>query len=323
MKIFVFGWYDHNNLGDESYKLSFKTVWPQHSFTFSDSVKEEDRELYDLCIIGGGDVLRERSLLAINRLNCPKIGLSVTVTKQSLCKEIYDLEYIYVRDEKSLQTLSNFGYLKSEYIPDISIILKGDKAKGRELIQSFFRDSNLELYNNVYSIVVNSHLLGSLQSELKNKIIFDKVVSDIAELIDSTSASFIFIPFSTRFPWDDRVTNGLVNSFTKFNRKNCVIFDSVNVQDSINIISASNLLLTTRFHGLVFGIGNSIPTITISFHDKISGFCETINQEYLDYYNLSLNQLQGQIKNIKVNKNINPEQIKNDYIEKVYLLRGE
>lgn len=59
MKVFVFGWYDHGNIGDESYKLSFTSIWPEHNFIFGEKFSETD---FDLCIIGGGDVIRENSL---------------------------------------------------------------------------------------------------------------------------------------------------------------------------------------------------------------------------------------------------------------------
>ena len=39
MLIFVYGWYNHGNLGDESYKLSFKETWPEHDFVFNDDIK--------------------------------------------------------------------------------------------------------------------------------------------------------------------------------------------------------------------------------------------------------------------------------------------
>ena len=72
MIIFVYGWYNHSNLGDESYKLSFKETWPEHEFIFSDVVKNDDIDRYDLCIIGGGDVIREKSLKLYLYSNVPK-----------------------------------------------------------------------------------------------------------------------------------------------------------------------------------------------------------------------------------------------------------
>jgi polysaccharide pyruvyl transferase WcaK-like protein len=318
MKVFVFGWYNHDNIGDESYKLSFKSIWPEHDFVFGEKVEED---IYDLCIIGGGDVVREHSLKSVSKLSCPKIALSVTITKQSLSADVHLLEHIYVRDNKSYDTLKEFGYDRVTYLPDISCILTGNVENGKKLISSIFKSNNLEQYEKVYTIVINSHLLGNSQSKNKDKIFFDKMVTDISEMIDRTPASFLFIPFSTRFPWDDRITNGLVNSYTKYHKKNCVIYDKLSVDESLDIISASDLLITSRFHGLIFGLANHIPLVTISFHDKISGFCETVEECYIDYYNLNLNDLELQLKNSRVNNKLNANKIKNDYLEKVYLLR--
>ena len=131
MRIYVYGWYNHENLGDESYKLSFKETWPEHEFFFTDNILNIE---YDLCIIGGGDVITEKSLKIISNFNCPKISISVTITSISLVPSIYILDHIYVRDMSSYNNLVNYGYTNVTYIPDISIILKGNKENGEKLI---------------------------------------------------------------------------------------------------------------------------------------------------------------------------------------------
>lgn len=321
MNIFVLGWYGHQNIGDESYKLSFKSVWPEHTFTFDD--KQPTNAKYDLCIIGGGDVIREENVKKALDIGCPVIAISVTITNQSLCNDLHLLDHIYVRDEKSVQVLKDFSYDNVTYIPDISLILTGNFQKGREIIESVFKKNDLELYESVYAIVVNAHLLASHRHKAYDYLAFHKMIEDFSDLVDNTDSSFIFIPFSTKTPWDDRITNGLVNANAKFHSKNCVIMDDdLSVYDVINIITASNRLITTRFHGLIFGLATNTPTTTISFHDKISGFCETIGQNYIDFYNLNIKDLTNQVKNSTTNGKINIQQIKKDYLEKVHLLRG-
>jgi polysaccharide pyruvyl transferase WcaK-like protein len=319
MMIFVYGWYNHDNLGDESYKSSFKKTWPEHEFTFSDRVLDEDVDKYELCIIGGGDVIREKSLKHISRLNCPKISISVTITSLSLFPDIHILDHIYVRDMSSYNNLIKFGYDKVTYIPDISIILEGNKENGDRLISRLFEKNNCDKYNKVYTIVVNSHLVGNSTTSFKDKIMFFKMTNDTVECIDNTPASFLFLPFSTSLPWDDRISNGLVNSYSKFYKKNCVIYDNLSVSDSIDIISASDMIISSRFHGLIFGLGNNIPTVTISFHDKMSGFCDTIGKSYIDYWNFSASELNKHINKSEV-VNIDREKIKQEYREKIHFL---
>jgi polysaccharide pyruvyl transferase WcaK-like protein len=319
MRIFVYGWYGHENLGDESYKISFREIWPDHEFIFSDKI--DKNENYDLCILGGGDVVRDKSLEYISNLDCPKIAVSVTITSQALVNEIHNLDHIYVRDMNSFNNLISFGYDRVSYLPDISIILQGNKQIGNEIISSLFENNKSQRYSKVYSIVVNSHLLGDQNATNKQNNMFYKMAYDIAEVIDKTNASFLFLPFATSLPWDDRVSNGLVNSFTKFHNKNCVVYDRLGVEESLNIIAASDLVITSRFHGLIFTLGNKVPSTTISFHDKTSGFCDTINKSYINYWNFSAEKFEKSIE--QSNKEIieiDIKKIKKQYREKIYLL---
>lgn len=320
MIIFVYGWYNHDNLGDESYKFSFKETWPEHDFIFSDKISDDDADKYDLCIIGGGDVVREKSLRLISKLKCTKISISVTITSQSLVPEIFNLDHIYVRDMSSYQNLLNFGYKSVTYIPDISIVLKGDKANGNKLIDNIFIENRSDRYSKVYTIVVNSHLIGNSTSSTKENNMFFKMVNDTAEVIDKTPASFLFLPFSTSLPWDDRVSNGLVNSYSKYYKKNCVIYNKLSVSNYIDIISASDMIITSRFHGLIFGIGNMIPTTVVSFHDKMGGFCNTIDKDYIDYWNFSALELDKGISSAKI-VDIDSKKIREEYREKIHFLR--
>jgi polysaccharide pyruvyl transferase WcaK-like protein len=146
------------------------------------------------------------------------------------------------------------------------------------------------------------------------------MVNDTAEVIDKTPASFLFLPFSTSFPWDDRVSNGLVNSYSKYYNKNCVIYNKFSVMNYIDIISASDMIITSRFHGLIFGLGNMIPTTVISFHDKMGGFCNTIGKSYIDYWNFSALELDRGIDNAEI-IDIDSKKIKEEYREKIYFLR--
>ena len=319
MNIFVYGWYNHSNLGDESYKISFRKIWPEHHFTFCDKVTDNCVDKYDLCIIGGGDVIVEKNLVYISRFNCPKIALSVTITPLSLMPEIHVLNHIYVRDISSYNNLITYGHKNVTLIPDISIILQGNKEQGLNLIRQIFEKNGSDKYNKVYTININSHLIGKPDTCSKNNNMFYKMLYDIVEVIDKTNASFLFLPFGTSLPWDDRVSNGLVNSYTKFHKKNCVIYDILSLQDSLDIMSASDMIITSRFHGLIFGIGNNVPTIPISFHDKMKGYCNTINKRYIDYWNFSSFELKEYMDEV-VSENIDIKKIKDEYREKVHIL---
>ncbi len=284
MNIIVYGWYGHGNIGDESFKLAFQKIYPQHSFYFTDTDKDFQLKEYDLCILGGGDIVCKQNLDKIKKIKCPKIALSVTITKNSLSKDIEILDYIYVRDIYSKQLLIEYGYTNCDYIPDVSLVLEPNKEVGKKLIDKYFKESKSDQYSNVCTLIVNAHLLPTPGSPSKLKNNFYKFVDDLVEFMDTTPMSFLLVPYSTSYPWDDRVTNSLVNSQCKYFNKNAVIFDKLDVQETLDIISASDLVITTRFHGLIFGLAAQVPTITISSHDKNTYFLNTIGMDYLNYW---------------------------------------
>ena len=53
-------------------------------------------------------------------------------------------------------------------------------------------------------------------------------------------------------PWDDRVSNGMVASFCKFWKKNVVLYDELEVQDALDIISAADVVISSRLHSTIF-----------------------------------------------------------------------
>ena len=292
MNILVFGWYNHGNIGDESFKISFKKVWNIHNFTFVDDITPEISDMnFDLCIIGGGDVICKSNLIKCSKLNCKKIAISVTITNNSLTTELKILDYIYVRDELSLNNLKKIGFNNCELLPDISLVLSGNNVNGLKLINESFKTNMSDRYEKVYAITINAHLLGNYNSESKIKTKFFSFVDEISSFIDNTNASFLFIPFSTRFPSDDRISNSYTNSQCKYYNKNSVIFDTLSVQDTLDVISACDFNITTRFHGLIFSQCVDTPCITISFHDKFEGYLKTINQDYINYYDFSLKKI--------------------------------
>ncbi len=324
MRILVFGWYGHGNVGDESFKDGFLKVWKNRDFTFIDRVTDDvlsTQAQYDLCIIGGGDIINEKNINQLKQITCKKIAMSVTITANSLFKDIEILDYIYVRDLMSLKVLQDYGFKNCEYIPDIALCLKGDKDKGKVLIEELFKKSGSNQRKKVYTIVINAHLQGNSQTSHKNKNMFNKYVDDTVEVLDSTDASFLFLPYSTSLPWDDRVTNAWVNSHCKLYKKNCVIYDKLSVKDTLDIIAASDMIITSRFHGLIYGITHNIPTVTISFHDKTAGFANTIGQKFLDYWMFCTTSFREHIKTAKMSHKINTDEIVQEYNQKVDFLK--
>lgn len=135
--------------------------------------------------------------------------------------------------------------------------------------------------------MVNGHLLHNTSNALaRDYMAFQHFSESLARIIDHSGASFVFLPFGTKRPVDDRVANGWVDSRTKFWKKNVTFYDRLGVQDTLNVVSAADVVMSTRLHSTIFSTISNVPFIDIIHHNKNRGFVETLGVEewMLDYW---------------------------------------
>ena len=261
----VVGWYNHGNCGDESYKLSFPKVFPQHQFVFLD----EPTLPLDAYILGGGDVVCDDFINCLSHIKRKHL-LSVSVSQSH--RNISSFDIVAVRDFKSLQNATTSG-VRAQYVPDFAFSLNYDVARGKKLIKNQFK--GLDLYAKVVVVVVNSHLMPDHVGCVKELFSFQNMASELARAMDSTNASFLFVPFSTSMPWDDRVSSGWVASRCKFWKKNAIVYDVLSVQDTLDIISAADAVISTRLHSSIFSCLSGTPFVDITHNHKNLYFLES------------------------------------------------
>lgn len=266
--IHVYGWYNKNNCGDEAYKLAFSKVFPKYKFTFSDL----DAPLTsDTCIIGGGDIFNEsyvnRALKAKN-----KYIISTGVNSLSPIDKIPLFDKVLVRDKDAYAQIKHFK--NTAYMPDIAVSLEPNKARGEELIKGLA--NRTDLYNKKIGIIINAYLLPNTNSLTRDFLTFHHVASHLVNIIDTTPASFVFIPMSTGMPFDDRISNGVVAHQCKFWKKNLCITDKLDVQDTLDTISACDVVISSRLHSTIFSMLSDVPFLDITHHDKNKRYVDSI-----------------------------------------------
>jgi polysaccharide pyruvyl transferase WcaK-like protein len=268
-KIAVVGWYGHGNCGDESYRLSFPKVFPHCDFVFTESAT--DAECH---ILGGGDIVNEAFINKLRKVTNKHI-ISAAISKPA--KYLNEFKTVGVRDMISLANAAASGVVAS-YVPDFAFALEGKPENGRRIIRERFATENAELYHKVVAVVVNAHLLAEHHGTglPRDAIAFEHAAFEIANTIDNTCASFVFVPFGTRMPWDDRVTNSWVAAKCKFYKKNVVLYDGLNVQDTIDVIAACDGLISSRLHSTIFSCVTATPFIDLLHNHKNRGFLDTV-----------------------------------------------
>jgi polysaccharide pyruvyl transferase WcaK-like protein len=266
-KIGVCGWYGHNNIGDESYKLSFPKVLSKYDCIFSEQPIPNIAN-----VLGGGDVISDYFIDLMSACDNKHI-LSASFSKTF--PQLKNYKTVALRDMDSLVNASLSG-IQAIYCPDFAFALDGNAAKGKELLTTYF--NGLDLYKKIIAVVINAHLLPEYLglTNYRDMISFEYFSNILAQLIDGTMASFVFLPFSTQIPWDDRVSNAWIAAKCKFPTKNTVIYDRLSVEDTINIISGCDAVISTRLHSTIFSCSVNTPFIDITHNHKNKAFLDTV-----------------------------------------------
>jgi polysaccharide pyruvyl transferase WcaK-like protein len=278
MKVLVLGWYNHHNCGDESYKETFKMLFPHYSFTFVDRLKPDDVNECEAIVLGGGNVLRKQFIEPLSKIkDKPIYGFSIGI-EDAPAADLTFFKHIYARDERTLNFLKLKG-VSCSFCPDAALILKGDEQAGAHWLKKNFQHERYDLYSKVVTVVINGYILnGSVDGLARDAFNFIKFSYDLARIADEVPASFVFIPFGSRIPSDDRIANAWVASKCKFWNKNFVAFNPLSFRDALNVISASNLVISSRLHSSIFSFASGTPFVDITHHDKNRLFLEMVGK---------------------------------------------
>ncbi len=294
-KIGVIGWYNKRNAGDESYKISFPNVFPEHTFEFSEKITEADAY-----ILGGGDIVCESFLKEFAQIDKPKHIMSVSLGNNLNTEILTKFNNIIVRDFHSLDNANN-ARLQAILCPDFAFALSPNLENGINILNKTFSDEGIEKYTTVIGVIINSHLYHQHDSSYRSIIEFEKLKQEISWAIDRVNASFLFIPFGKRMPWDDRNSNSSVMSVCKFWNKNTSILENLDPQSTLDVISACDMIISTRLHSSIFSCVAGTPFIDLIHNHKNKAFLNTINKIE---YGLPIKILSGEVLKEKIVKTL-------------------
>jgi polysaccharide pyruvyl transferase WcaK-like protein len=279
-KIIVLGWYNHQNIGDESYKIAFPLLFPNIDFTFTDKLPPIVDA--DAIILGGGDILyTDFSKQLIAHPTIPKYAFSVSV------REGMDLPPVTFKRIVSRDSVPN-----CEWLPDFTFVLKPNATHGKALINRIFDSQKKHYYEKICAVVINANLMVGHSTLARNAATFEKFAFDLSRLMDETPASFLLMPFGNGFPHNDRITNSVIYSRCKFWEKNAIVYEQYSPQDTLDILSAVDVTISSRLHSSVFSCIGGTPFIDITHHDKNRVFLQTIGKVAwsVNYWQFSLEQ---------------------------------
>jgi polysaccharide pyruvyl transferase WcaK-like protein len=301
--IFVIGYYGHDNIGDEQYKISFEHIFHKFlpnrksyniEYLDCDSIKCDSFSDTDIIIIGGGDILNHYFLDQINDKFKGKpnkiIAISVGLPYNEILintNKLSIIDYIFIRTQQDFTLFSQ--YYRSDrifYLPDISYYLT------EENIDNSVHDSNyssivfkqLDLIKRkkrkIIAFCLNRHIYTKETKKKYGNIVveFYKTI----KLLIEQGFYIVLLPFNTCEGLEDddsNMENDIIFHTEIFNlldvdkQQSVLNIDTnLSVKQTFKLFDYFYISVPMRFHACLFSIYKNVPMIPVFTTKKISNF---------------------------------------------------
>src|SRR5574337_150272 len=286
MKILVYGWYHHANIGDDLIITVFRKLFPNIEFTFCDAINSASAlDNVDAVFFGGGSFLLERpniSKSAFEVLKQKKIFYLGVGVESSIHPDHMELiqraKLIATRSPEQIEKLQILNP-RTILIPELVYSLQSDVQYSPKTSQSVL------VLPNISVIPKSSDMFWKHASWMHFK-------SEFAQFLDwlvEEGYKIEFLSFcrdkNTNDDWiAGEIIGHMVHRGPYMIEKQPRTFEEVTA-----LMSKYNVIITQRFHGIVLSEMVRTPYIAIHHHDKLKS-CEPNEGKFLSYYNVSKHQ---------------------------------
>ena len=244
MRINIIGWYGAKNIGDESFRDVFLQQFYDHDLIFSARPNLDA----DAIILGGGGVVNDQYLEGLDTYTKPLYAAGVDI---ALSGKWWDqmqglpFKKIYVRSIE----YANIAAVKAAniaYCPDLAFSLYGEQQQTKKT-------------NRKCGFIISHDLKGGIDH-------LGKLIRDLQNDFDE----IVFIVVYTGKPFDIAVTKSVAEE----SRCPYSLVMPSSPMETLSIIADLDLIISMRFHGIIFATILGIPFLSLSNKGKCTLFCE-------------------------------------------------
>jgi len=274
LRIYVFGWYGNGNLGDEAFKISFQQLWPKVDFTFGNCIPPVIND-YDQLWVGGGSFLNQPiSNLGNVKIPTTFIGVGVSEVHPANLPALKNSDVI-CRDVKSLSLVQKITTKSARSISDLVFARKDLQEVGP-------RHPKKQIV-----VLANDFLTPSGNVPDWKSLSYYWFIQEYAKVLDRFAEQgyrMLMLPMCVNAKVDDRRAAAAILGRSKYPEKYIWNLMPTSEEELLAHLLESELLITQRFHGIVYGMVAEIPTIAIKCHDKFTALTSLFNLPAVDYY---------------------------------------
>jgi polysaccharide pyruvyl transferase WcaK-like protein len=292
--ILVYGWYMHNNIGDDLFIDAFKALFPAYNFIFVDYINTECLQNINAVFIGGGSFLGEPLPIesaAWETLKSKKIFYIGVGAETDFHQDHLQLMIL----SKLIAIRSNVNFDKVKEINRNTIIIP-------DLVYSLFPKLSKHKIEKSALILPNISVVPTWNDAHWMHASWEYFKTELAQLLDlliGDAHTINFLPLCTNIKLNDEWAAAEIISRMKYRNKNFLLEKRNSLQSITELMSQYDVIITQRYHGIVLAQMSQVPCLTISHHDKL----KNANQNNISYYGLSKDKLREQF-NICKNANV-------------------
>jgi polysaccharide pyruvyl transferase WcaK-like protein len=314
--IYVIGYFGHENLGDETYKVTFnfifQTFLPKNDlnnykihYLDCDTIKLHNFNDTDIIILGGGDILNDyfldkiilkfrnkpNKIIAVS-VGIPYIDIIINTNKLNI------IDYIFVRTKQDLDLFKEYFHVhRIFYLPDISYYLLNQVKL--TLLNPTIEPKTVSLFKKLDSIKKNKKIIAITLSQhihsdnLDINVHYNSLVQSINQFVRyllTFGYHVVFLPFNTNQSLsgthenDILIHNDIIESIKSNNLNNLDQITNIDFTIDPNIIlqlyDYFYITVPMRFHATLFSIYKCIPMLPIFTTRKIKNLLLDINYDY-------------------------------------------
>ncbi len=282
MKVLVYGWYHHLNIGDDLFIDSFKKLFPNFDFVFTDSINLQSLSGIDAVFFGGGSFLGARPHITAEALELLKkmpifyIGIGIEADIHPMHMEL--IGHARLIATRSPDQIDRVSVLNSStlWIPDLIYCLQSD------VDFSVKRNRSVLVMPNIS--VIPHHLdpywMHASWAHFKSEF------SQFLDTLVDEGYNLSFLSMCQGDKDNDNWAAGELISHMSYRDKYILEEKPVGIKNVTGLISQYGLVITQRFHGIVLSEMTKTPYIAIHHHDKLK-YSYPRSGAFVSYYNSS------------------------------------
>lgn len=295
-KLLVYGWYGHENLGDELMAEALRQILPGHALRFVDTLTVEEVKEADLVLVGGGsflyapirvkgDILPVFSALSQKRVIYVGVGAETDIHPHHV-KLLEMSSAAFTRSKHPHQKWVDAAPSNTATLPDLTLCLEAQQnttsASAKRLLY-----------------IPNAELIPTRSSPSYKKPAWEYFKSEISQTFDALIEdgwTITTAPFSDasgmRDQWAAYEVTAMCDKRWKIKNIDPSWITGIFESQAAEYCRHS-VVLTQRFHGAVIAQATQTPCVVVHHVDKLEQAQDT---QKIPYYGVRKDML---LKNIK------------------------